>query len=92
MGARLAEPAKPDLWSRIAAVLLRGEVVAAAGQPSELESVLPGDPRFAIEPSSVPRLRDGWAAGMAVKKECEDLASALQAAVNQLTENDELAQ
>ena len=73
-----------------AAALLRGEVAAAAGQASELESVLSGDPRFAIEPLPVPRMRDGWAVGMAVKKESEDLARALQAAVNQLTDNGEL--
>jgi ABC-type amino acid transport substrate-binding protein len=73
-----------------AAALLRGDVVAAAGQASELESVLSGDARFVIEPLPVPRMRDGWAVGMAVKKENEDLAFALQAAVNGLTENGEL--
>jgi ABC-type amino acid transport substrate-binding protein len=73
-----------------AAALLRGDVVAAAGQASELESVLTGDARFVIEPLPVPRMRDGWAVGMAVKKESQDLALALQAAVNQLTENGEL--
>jgi ABC-type amino acid transport substrate-binding protein len=73
-----------------AAALLRGEVAAAAGQASELESVLSGDARFVIEPLPVPRMRDGWAVGMAVKKESEDLAFALQAVVNQLTENGEL--
>jgi ABC-type amino acid transport substrate-binding protein len=73
-----------------AAALLRGEVVAAAGQASELESVLSGDDRFVIEPLPVPRMRDGWAVGMAVKKESDDLARALQAAVNTLTESGEL--
>lgn len=73
-----------------AAALLRGDVAAAAGQASELESVLAGDARFAIEPLPVPRMRDGWVIGMAVKRESEDLALALQAAVNQLTENGEL--
>lgn len=73
-----------------AAALLRGDVVAAAGHASELESVLAGDARFAIEPLPVPRMRDGWAVGLAVKKESEDLARALQAAVNQLTESGEL--
>ena len=73
-----------------AAALLRGEVVAAAGQASELESMLSGDARFAIEPLPVPRMRDGWAIGMAVKKESDDLAQALQAAVNALTESGEL--
>ena len=73
-----------------AALLQRGEVVAAAGHASELESVLGGDARFAIEPLPLPRMKDGWVIGMAVKKESEDLARALQAAVNTLTENGEM--
>ena len=73
-----------------AALLQRGEVVAAAGHASELESVLGGDARFAIEPLPLPRMKDGWVIGMAVKKESEDLARALQAAVNTLTDNGEL--
>ena len=73
-----------------AALLLRGEVAAAAGHASELESVLGGDARFAIEPLPLPRMKDGWVIGMAVKKESEDLARALQAAVNTLTENGEM--
>lgn len=74
-----------------AALLQRGEVVAAAGHASELESVLAGDARFAIEPLPLPRMRDGWAIGLAVKKEAEDLAQALQAAMNGLAERGELA-
>ena len=73
-----------------AAALQRGEVAAAAGHASELESVLSGDARFAIDPLPVPRMRDGWAVGMAVKKDADDLARALQAAVNGLTESGEL--
>lgn len=74
-----------------AALLLRGEVAAAAGHASELESVLSGDARFAIAPLPLPRMRDGWVIGMAVKKENDDLAQALQAAVNALVDNGELA-
>ena len=74
-----------------AALLQRGEVVAAAGHASELESVLAGDPRFAIEPLPLPRMKDGWAIGLAVKKESDDLARALQAAINTLNENGEMA-
>ena len=73
-----------------AALLLKGEVVAAAGHASELESVLAGDARFAIEPLPLPRMKDGWAVGLAVKKQSDDLAQALQAAVNTVTENGEL--
>ncbi|HOB94278.1 MAG TPA: transporter substrate-binding domain-containing protein [Aquabacterium sp.] len=74
-----------------AAALQRGEVVAAAGHASELESVLAGDARFAIEPLPLPRMKDGWVIGLAVKKESDDLARALQAAINALNENGEMA-
>ena len=68
-----------------ARALLRGEVAAAAGLASELESVLRDDPRFAITPMPSPRApRDGWAVGMAVKRDATELAQALQRAVNEL--------
>lgn len=73
-----------------ARMLQRGEVAGAAGLASELESVLQGDPRFAIEPLPMPRMRDGWAVGMAVKRDARDLAQALQAAVSELAANGEL--
>ncbi len=75
-----------------AEALKRGEVAAAAGMASEIESALRGDARFAIEPLPVPRMREGWAVGMAVKKDAMDLAQALQAAVNQLAGSGELGQ
>jgi ABC-type amino acid transport substrate-binding protein len=71
--------------------LLAGEVAAAAGQASELESVLAGDSRFAIEPMPMPQARNGWAIGCAVKKESSDLAQAVQAAVNTMASNGEMA-
>lgn len=68
-----------------ARALTRGEVTVAAGLESELESVLRGDPRFAIEPLPSPRApRNGWASGMAVRRDGADLAQALQAAMNDL--------
>ncbi|MBU6260151.1 MAG: transporter substrate-binding domain-containing protein [Burkholderiales bacterium] len=68
-----------------ARALQRGEVDAAAGLWSELETVLRGDARYAIEPLPMPRApQDGWATGMAVKKDATDLARALQAAMDQL--------
>lgn len=73
-----------------AALLQRGEVAAAAGHASELESVLAGDARYAIEPLPSPRMKDGWVIGLAVKKESDDLARALQAAVNTLVNNGEM--
>jgi ABC-type amino acid transport substrate-binding protein len=76
-----------------AQMLLRGEVVAAAGLRSEIEATLGADPRFAIGPLPSPRApRDGWAVGMAVKKDATDLAQALQAALNRLAENGQLRQ
>ena len=73
-----------------ALALARGEVAAAAGLASELEATLAGDPRFAIEPLPLPRMRDGWAVGLAVRKESDDLARALQEAVNGLASSGEL--
>ncbi len=73
-----------------ARALQRGEVAGAAGTLSELESVLAGDARFAIEPWPLPRARDGWVVGCAVKKESTDLAQAVQAAMNGLAGSGEL--
>lgn len=76
-----------------AQALQRGEVPAAAGLLSELQAVLRGDARFAIEPLPSPRApRDGWAVGMAVKKDATELAQALQGAVNQLATSGRLAE
>ncbi|WP_298829294.1 ABC transporter substrate-binding protein [uncultured Piscinibacter sp.] len=76
-----------------AQALARGEVPVAAGLLSELQSVLRGDARFAVEPLPSPRApRDGWAVGMAVKKDASELAQALQAALNQLSANGRLAE
>jgi hypothetical protein len=76
-----------------AEALQRGEFVACAGLASELESVLGGDPRFAITPLPVPRApRAGWVVGLAVRKEADALATALQAAMTGLAEEGGLAQ
>jgi ABC-type amino acid transport substrate-binding protein len=75
-----------------AQALKDGEVAAAAGNASELQSVLRGDARFAIEPLPLPRMRDGWVVGCAVKREANDLAQALQAAMNELSRSGTLAQ
>lgn len=71
--------------------LKKGEVVAAAGVRSELEAALAGDRRYAIAPLPMPRHpRDGWALGMAVKKEAVDLSEALARALNELAASGEL--
>jgi len=76
-----------------AQALLRGEVDAAAGQSSELESVLQGDARFALTPLPAPQApRNGWAVGMAVKRDATELAQALQSAINELSTSGSLAQ
>ncbi|MBL8304050.1 MAG: transporter substrate-binding domain-containing protein, partial [Ideonella sp.] len=73
-----------------ARALLDGKVAGAAGMASELESVVRSDKRFVIEPLPLPRMREGWAVGMAVKKDARDLAEALQAALNTIVDSGEL--
>ncbi|MEJ8825802.1 transporter substrate-binding domain-containing protein [Variovorax humicola] len=74
-----------------ARALQRGEVAAAAGLASEMESVLRGDARFVIAPLPSPRAqRNGWAVGMAVRKDATDLAQALQAGVNEVARSGRL--
>ena len=74
-----------------ARALRRGEVTVAAGLASELESELRGDARFAIEPMPTPRApREGWANGLAVKRDATDLAQVLQEAMNQLGQSGRL--
>ena len=76
-----------------ARALQRGEVAAAAGLASELQAVLRGDARFAIDALPLPRApREGWAVGMAVKRDATELAQALQGAVNELARNGQLAE
>ncbi|MBS0445744.1 MAG: transporter substrate-binding domain-containing protein [Proteobacteria bacterium] len=76
-----------------ARALQRGEVTLAAGLESELESVLRGDAAYAIEPMPMPRApRNGWATGLAVRKDAADLAEALQAATAALATSGRLRQ
>jgi ABC-type amino acid transport substrate-binding protein len=76
-----------------AQALMRGDVPLAAGMVSELESVVRGDTRFAIEPLPLPRSpREGWAVGMAVKKDSIRLAQALQSSLNNLVKNGKVAE
>ena len=76
-----------------AQALMRGDVPLAAGMVSELESVVKGDRRFAIEPMPLPRApRDGWAVGMAVKKDSTRLAQAVQGALNNLVNNGKMVE
>jgi ABC-type amino acid transport substrate-binding protein len=74
-----------------AQALLDGQVQAAAGLASELESVLRGDPRFALQPLPSPRVPPGgWAVGCAIRQGADDLAVALQEAMQALQSNGSL--
>lgn len=65
--------------------LKSGEVSAVLAQLGELEGGLNGDKRFAIEPPPIPSLHSRqWPLGLAVKAENEELAKALQKAMNEL--------
>jgi ABC-type amino acid transport substrate-binding protein len=76
-----------------AEALRRGEVPVAAGLASELDSVLRCDARFVVQPLPSPRApRDGWAIGMAVKRDATELAHALQAALDGLAHSGRLAE
>jgi ABC-type amino acid transport substrate-binding protein len=75
-----------------ARLVLDGQASVAGGLQSELESVLRGDPRFAIEPIPMPRApRDGWAVGLAVRKDSQELARELQQVINGLASSGRLA-
>ncbi|MEY2653691.1 MAG: hypothetical protein RLZZ524_719, partial [Pseudomonadota bacterium] len=90
---RLREQLLTDMSNGVdaAQMLRKGEVPVAAGLRSELESVLRDDPRYAITPLPIPRApRDGWAVGMAVKRNAGDLARALQGSLNELAEQGRL--
>ncbi|MCX7163329.1 MAG: transporter substrate-binding domain-containing protein [Rhodocyclales bacterium] len=67
------------------AALKSGAVVAALAQQGELESGLRDDPRFAIDPPPHPILKmQQWVVGLAVKADSEELAKALETAMNEL--------
>ncbi|WP_354005071.1 substrate-binding periplasmic protein [Ramlibacter cellulosilyticus] len=92
-GGLLREQLQTHLPHGVAAAeaLQRGEVAAAAGLASELESVLAGDARFALQPLPAPRApRDGWAVGCAVRKDADELAAALQQGMQSLQASGEL--
>jgi ABC-type amino acid transport substrate-binding protein len=67
------------------AALKAGELAAVMAQQGELEGGLKGDARFAIDLPPHPILQKRqWALGLAVKAKSEDLALALQAAINEM--------
>ena len=67
------------------AALKAGSVAAVMAQQGELEGGLKGDARMAIDLPPHPILQKRqWPLGLAVKKQSDDLAQALQTAINQL--------
>ena len=72
--------------------LKAGKLAGVLAHRSEIESVAGGDPRFELQQVQFQRLpQQGWAVGMAVKKEARDLAEALQQAAAELTASGEMA-
>ena len=91
--ARLREQVRiyPTAAEALAA-LKAGALDAVLAKRSEVETALRGDPAFPVEELAFQRMpRSGWAVGMAVRKDNEDLARRLQAAVNEMTASGELA-
>ena len=91
--ARLREQVRiyPTAGEALAA-LKAGALDAVLAKRSEVETALRGDPAFPVEELAFQRMpRNGWAVGMAVRKDNEDLARRLQAAVNEMTASGELA-
>lgn len=81
-----------DTAAAALAALKAGELDAVLANQSEIEGVVRGDSNFPLSDLSFPRLpRQGWVVGMAVKKDNEALAKALQAAANDLEASGEMA-
>jgi len=71
--------------------LKKGELDAVLAKRSEIEGVMRGDPAFPLTDVNFQRLpRSGWAVGMAVRKDDEELGRRLQAALNEMAANGEL--
>lgn len=81
-----------DDGTAAASLLLSGEVNIAAGNASELHSVLKGNKQYRVIPMPIPRApRSGWAVGMAVKKDSTDLARELQTTINSMSTDGRLS-
>ena len=71
--------------------LKAGKLAGVLAQRSEIESVVGADRRFGIEQVQFQRLpAQGWAIGMAVRKDQRELAQALQQAMAELTASGEM--
>jgi len=68
-----------------------GALDAVLAKRAEIEAVMRGDPAFPVSDVNFQRLpRSGWAVGMAVRKDDEELGRRLQAALNEMTASGEL--
>lgn len=71
--------------------LQAGELDGVLANRSEIETVLRNDARFAMHEVAFQRLpRKGWTVGMAVKKDNQELAQRLQAAMEELFASGEM--
>ncbi|GAA4014679.1 transporter substrate-binding domain-containing protein [Actimicrobium antarcticum] len=71
--------------------LKAGELDGVLASRSEIESVLRDDPRFEMREVAFQRLpRKGWVAGLAVRKDNAELASALNTAMGELFASGEM--
>ena len=74
------------------AALRSGSLDAVLAKRSEIEAAMRGDPAFPLEEVAFQRMpRAGWAVGMAVRTDNEELARRLQAALNEMSASGELA-
>ncbi len=71
--------------------LKAGQLDAVLANRSEIDAVFRDDPAFPLNEVAFQRLpRAGWAVGMAVRKDDQDMARLLQAAVNEMKSTGEL--
>ena len=78
--------------AQAAEAMREGEISAVMAPRTELEAALAGDTRFPIDAVRMPELRvKGWAVGMAVKSDDEQLATALSQALATLEQNGTVA-
>ncbi len=80
-----------DSAAEALAQLKAGQLDAVLANRSEIEAVMRSDPAFPLNEVAFQRLpRAGWAVGMAVRKDNQDVARLLQAAINDMKASGEL--
>jgi ABC-type amino acid transport substrate-binding protein len=80
-----------DTAAEALAQLKAGQLDAVLANRSEIDAVFRDDPAFPLNEVAFQRLpRAGWAVGMAVRKEDQDMARLLQAAINEMKASGEL--